>query len=124
MIKKIVHIKKLIDQDQILEDLAYWLQKSPEERIAAVEFLRRQYYEDTPRLQRIVRIVQLGVPPVRIDLITSISGVKTEEAFAAPEEGTYGDTPVKFISRELFIKNKQASGRKRDLSDLESLGET
>lgn len=69
------------------------------------------------------QVIQLGVPPVRIDLMTSISGVKTEEAFAAPEEGTYGDTPVKFISRELFIKNKQASGRKRDLSDLESLGE-
>ncbi|MCB0260442.1 MAG: hypothetical protein KDH97_16535 [Calditrichaeota bacterium] len=58
MIERIVNIKKLTDKDQILEDLAYWLQKSPEERIAAVEFLRRQYYEDTPRLQRIVRIIQ------------------------------------------------------------------
>ncbi|MCB0293857.1 MAG: hypothetical protein KDG51_01140, partial [Calditrichaeota bacterium] len=39
------------------------------------------------------QVIQLGVPPVRIDLITSISGVKTEEAFAAPEEGTYVPHP-------------------------------
>jgi len=68
------------------------------------------------------KVVQLGMPPVRIDLITSISGVSWEEAAAHKVAGTYGDVPVCFIGREQFIANKRASGRKKDLADIEALG--
>ena len=68
-------------------------------------------------------IIQLGVPPIRIDLIASISGVTWEEANASKEEGLFGDVIVSFIGREQFILNKRATGRKKDLADLESLGE-
>jgi hypothetical protein len=68
-------------------------------------------------------VVQLGVPPVRIDIITSITGVTWEEADAGKGEGTYGDVPVYFLGREQYIANKRAIGRKKDLADLESLGE-
>jgi predicted nucleotidyltransferase len=68
-------------------------------------------------------IIQLGVPPVRIDLITSISGVTWEEANTSKENGLFGDITVSFIGKEQFIINKRASGRKKDLADLESLGE-
>ena len=68
------------------------------------------------------KVVQLGMPPVRIDLITSISGVSWEEAAAHKVAGKYGDVPVFFIGREQFIANKRASGRKKDLADLEALG--
>jgi predicted nucleotidyltransferase len=68
-------------------------------------------------------IIQLGVPPVRIDLITSISGVTWEEANASKEKGLFGDVTVSFIGKEQFINNKRASGRKKDIADLESLGE-
>ncbi|HEC42873.1 MAG TPA: hypothetical protein ENI20_08615 [Bacteroides sp.] len=68
-------------------------------------------------------IIQLGVPPVRIDLITSISGVTWEEANASKENGLFGDVTVSFIGKEQFINNKRATGRKKDIADLESLGE-
>ena len=58
MIKKVVKIKKLYDNDLILDDLKYWLSKSPEERVATVDYLRRQHHGGTTRLQRVVRVVQ------------------------------------------------------------------
>jgi hypothetical protein len=69
------------------------------------------------------KVVQLGVPPVRIDLLTSLTGVSWEEAFSGRSKGKYGDITVYFLGREQFIANKRALGRKRDLADLEALGE-
>jgi hypothetical protein len=68
-------------------------------------------------------VVQLGVPPVRVDLITSITGVSWEEAAASRESGHFGDVPVHFIGRTQYIANKRATGRKKDLADIEALGE-
>ena len=68
-------------------------------------------------------VVQLGVPPVRIDLITSITGVSWEDALSDCVDGKYGELPVKYIGLDRFISNKRATGRKKDLSDLEALGE-
>ena len=68
-------------------------------------------------------VVQLGVPPVRIDLITSITGVSWEDALTDCVDGKYGGLPVKYIGLDEFISNKRATGRKKDLSDLEALGE-
>ncbi len=68
-------------------------------------------------------VVQLGVPPVRIDIITSISGVSWDEAEAAKEPGTFGDVPVSYIGRQAYIKNKRSAGRRKDLADIEALGE-
>ncbi|NLX07767.1 MAG: nucleotidyltransferase family protein [Phycisphaerae bacterium] len=67
------------------------------------------------------QIIQLGVPPVRIDLVTSIDGVSWPQAWNGKVEGSYGDTPVWFISREDLIANKKASGRPQDLADLQAL---
>lgn len=69
------------------------------------------------------KIVQLGVPPVRVDIITSISGVSWKEAFSGKVEGKYGTIPVRYIGRTGFIKNKRTTGRKKDLADLEALNE-
>ena len=57
MIQKII-TKRNINHSSILDDLAYWQNRSPEERIAAVEILRRQYYGSAGRLQRVSRIVE------------------------------------------------------------------
>ncbi len=67
-------------------------------------------------------IVQLGYPPVRIDIMTSISGVSWEDAYKSRESGTYGDLCVSFIGLDQYIQNKRATGRKKDLADLEALG--
>ena len=69
------------------------------------------------------KVVQLGYSPIRIDIMTSISGVDWEEASKGAVEGDYGSVPVKFIGRREFVLNKRASGRKKDLADLEALGE-
>ena len=69
------------------------------------------------------KVVQLGVPPVRVDILTSLTGVTWEEAFAGRVAGKYGPVQVYFIGRDQFIANKRALGRKRDLADLEALGE-
>lgn len=69
------------------------------------------------------KVVQLGVPPVRVDLVTSLTGISWEEVNTAKIPGSYGDVPVFFIGKEQFIANKRAMGRKRDLADIEALGE-
>jgi len=68
-------------------------------------------------------VIQLGVPPVRVDIITSITGVSWEDACAGRIQGKYGDIPVYYIGRKQFISNKRAVARKKDLADLEALGE-
>ncbi len=69
-------------------------------------------------------VVQLGVPPVRVDLITSLTGVSWDEANAGKTKGLYGDVPVNYLGRTQFVANKRATGRKKDQADLEALGET
>ena len=70
------------------------------------------------------QIIQLGVPPVRVDLITSISGVDWDTAWSGKEKGEYGGVPVHYLGKKEFIANKKASGRHKDLADIEALGET
>lgn len=69
------------------------------------------------------KIIQLGYPPVRIDIITSLSGVGWEEADDSKEAGMYGDVPVSYIGKKQYIMNKRVSGRMKDLADIEALGE-
>ena len=67
-------------------------------------------------------ILQLGYPPVRIDIITSISGIDDfDSAWQNRTRGTLGSETVNVISKSDLIANKIASGRLRDLSDVEDL---
>ena len=68
-------------------------------------------------------VVQLGVPPVRIDLVTSIDAVTWAQAYRSRLPGAYADVPVHYIGRNEFVANKRAVGRKQDLADIEALGE-
>jgi hypothetical protein len=67
------------------------------------------------------RVVQLGVAPNRIDLLTFLSGVNFDEAWATRVHGEIAGVQVPIISRELLKRNKAASGRALDLADLEHL---
>jgi hypothetical protein len=69
------------------------------------------------------KVVQLGFPPVRVDIITSITGVSWEQARMGRVAGKFGDLSVYFIGRDDFIANKRALGRKKDIADLEAVGE-
>ena len=67
------------------------------------------------------QVIQLGEPPVRIDLITPVTGVSWEETFSSRVPGNYDDIPVYFLGWEPFIRNKRAIGRAKDLADIEAL---
>jgi predicted nucleotidyltransferase len=69
------------------------------------------------------QIIQLGVPPVRVDLITSISGVTWEQAMGGSIASDMDGTTVRFIGKNELVMNKRAAGRKKDLADIEALGE-
>jgi len=67
------------------------------------------------------KIVQLGVAPNRVDLLTVIDGLTFAEAWAGRVVGPFGDQEVNYIGRAELIRNKRASGRPQDLLDLEGL---
>ena len=69
------------------------------------------------------KVVQLGITPVRVDIITSITGVSWGDALAGRVAETYGGLKVYYIGKKEFILNKRAIGRKKDLADLEAIGE-
>ena len=68
------------------------------------------------------RVVQLGVAPVRIDLVTSLTGVSWKDAAAGCRPGKYGDLRVRYLGEREFIRNKRAIGRQKDLADIEAIG--
>ena len=66
-------------------------------------------------------IFQIGVPPLRIDVITAIDGVEFSEAWTRKFEGRFGDVPAFVLSKSDLIKNKKTAGRLQDLADAEAL---
>ena len=66
-------------------------------------------------------MVQLGRVPNRIDLLTSISGVTTDEAFATKVSAILNGIPVFILGKNALIRNKRAVGRPQDLADLGTL---
>jgi hypothetical protein len=67
------------------------------------------------------KIIQLGVQPNRIDLLTSISGVDFEHVWETRKAGELDGVQTHFIGREALIENKLATGRAKDLGDAEEL---
>jgi hypothetical protein len=72
-------------------------------------------------LSRKKTIFQIGLPPVRIDIITNIDGVEFEEAWPDRLEMSFGDVPAFVISRHHLITNKKTSARLQDLADVQQL---
>lgn len=69
-------------------------------------------------------VYQIGLPPRRIDLLTEISGVTFDEAWASRTTAEVEGRTVSFIGREALIKNKEASGRLKDVADVARLRKT
>ena len=66
-------------------------------------------------------VFQIGVPPRRIDVLTTIDGVGFEDAWASRREVVVDGLTVPVIGRDLLIRNKLATGRARDARDAEAL---
>jgi len=107
-------------------DIDFWLARSPDniERLLAAlrEFgfgsLALKTEDFTPDA-----VIQLGQPPRRIDLLMGIDGVAFEDCFRRREVVTIDGLPLNFIGLDDFKANKRASGRLKDLADLEALGD-
>ena len=67
------------------------------------------------------KVIQLGVKPNRIDLLTSISGVTFEEAWRSHQKAELDGIATRFIGRDTLIANKESTGRAKDLGDAEEL---
>ena len=68
-------------------------------------------------------VFQMGLPPLRIDVLTELSGITFDEAWPNRIRASFGPATADVIGREAFIKNKRATGRARDLGDIEALGD-
>jgi len=66
-------------------------------------------------------VVQLGVVPARIELLTDLTGLTFEDAWPGRVREAFGEIQVDFIGRDAFIRNKRATGRAKDLGDIEGL---
>lgn len=69
------------------------------------------------------KVIELGVAPVQIHLMSHIDGVTWDEVWRSRETGFLGRHEVAFIGREAFLRNKRAAGRPKDLADIDALRE-
>jgi len=69
------------------------------------------------------RMATLGAPPLRIDIMTSITGVDFAEAWAGRRRARFGAVVVPFLGPRELVKNKAAAGRPKDLADIALLEE-
>jgi hypothetical protein len=107
-------------------DIDIWLRPTPQNANAVLKALNDFGFGELDISEDDIlsgKIIQLGHPPVRIDLITLMEGVTHEEIWDGRLSGTFGDQEVFYIGRDAFIRNKKAIGRHKDLADVELLGE-
>ncbi len=66
-------------------------------------------------------VTQIGYPPLRIDILNSIDGVKFEDAFPNKLHVDVNGVEIKYIGLKEFIENKTATGRIQDIADLREI---
>ena len=74
-----------------------------------------------PDIANTNRILQMGVEPVQIRVMSAISGVSWDEAWQDRVVGPCGQQQVAFLGRETFLRNKRAAARPKDLADIDAL---
>src|SRR5712692_7076206 len=105
-------------------DMDVWIDISP--RNAQLVFTALREFGFTPSIENFLEqnsVVRMGVPPFRLEIITSIDGVSFRECYAARNTVVIDEMEVNLIDLHHLRVNKQASGRLKDLSDLENLPE-
>jgi len=109
-------------------DIDVWVEPSPEN---AVRVMRALAAFGAPLggvsqgdFERAGVTYQIGVAPGRIDILTDLTGLRFGDAWPGRVSHVFGDVPVDVIGRVAFIRNKRATGRLRDLADIEGLEES
>ncbi len=106
-------------------DMDIWIKISEENAEKVLKSLE-QFGFSSPQLTKELflndkKIVRMGVPPFRLEVSTYIDGVEFEECFAEKEIVKFDEVSVNLISLKQLKINKKASGRYKDLNDLENL---
>lgn len=108
-------------------DLDVWVQSTEDNARRIVQALRRFGF-DLPALTPSLfvqpnKIVRMGVPPLRIEVYTGISGVTFDACYPRALAADLDGVPVRVIALDDLRANKKAAGRAKDLADLEGLHE-
>ncbi len=106
-------------------DLDIWLNPNPENAELILksvnEFGFSSFNLTISDFTKPGNVIQLGYPPLRIDLLTEIDGVTFENCFQNKTQVTIDNLSVNFIGYEDLLKNKRESGRPKDIDDIENL---
>jgi hypothetical protein len=107
------------------KDLDVWIEIRPENAAKMVKALDQFGFASLGLQEQDFlvpdQIIQLGYPPSRIDVITTLEGVDFESCYASRVEVTIDTVKVNFIDLENLKRNKKAVGRPQDLADLDQL---
>jgi hypothetical protein len=106
-------------------DLDIFIHATPENATKLVDLLRHFGFADAGFTEsdftEAEQVIQLGRPPHRIDLLTTLTGVSTAEAFSSKIAAEIDGVPVFILGKNMLIQNKRAVGRPQDLADLAEL---
>jgi hypothetical protein len=112
---------------RLTEDLDVLVEPTPVNAARVLRALERFGFGglivDAAELAEPDRVFMLGRKPWRIDILTGIDGVSFDEAWATRERVEFHGLSIDIIGREALLKNKRASGRKKDLVDVALLEE-
>jgi hypothetical protein len=107
------------------EDMDIWVAVHPDNAQKLVSTLKAFGFDDPNLTQELFlqkpKIIRMGFPPMRLEISTSISGVDFEECYKTRIVDEFDGVEVDLIDLEHLRKNKKASGRPKDLADLEKL---
>ncbi len=111
-------------------DLDVWVDRDASNAERVLAALRRfgapveQLGVSVDDLQAPGVVVQIGLPPRRIDVLTEVSGLSFAAAWESRTSHDVDGLEVPFLGRDELVRNKRASGRPKDLADLDALGES
>jgi predicted nucleotidyltransferase len=107
------------------KDMDVWVEMTPENAARIVKALAQFGFGSLHLKESDFtvpdQIIQLGYPPRRIDILTTLPGVEFSDCFSSHTTVDIEGTSVNFIDLENLKKNKKATGRHQDLADLENL---
>jgi predicted nucleotidyltransferase len=106
-------------------DLDIWINPTPDNAkkilVCLNEFGFSSYELTEKDFTKEYGVIQLGYPPVRIDIINTVDGVNFGDCYQRKSEVEIDCLPVNFISLKDLIKNKRTTARPRDIDDIENL---
>ena len=106
-------------------DIDIWIATNPDNAKRTVQAIKDFGFADPNISEEIFlkedQVIRMGVPPLRIELLTTISGVDFKSCYANRIDETIDEVEISFIDLEHLKQNKKASGRHIDLNDLEKL---